>query len=179
MNSLSIEANSKKSIPWLLLGSRLVLFLLFQSLVALILNSWEASQKYWLLSATLTNVVSIIFLFILFKRENIRFINLFRFNQITIRKDLLVFIGLTLIIGPIALFPNKILSIWFWGNEEIPFNLMFQPIESWLIYFLLLAFPITIAFAELATYFIYVMPRLERQLNSTLFSIIISFLFLS
>jgi hypothetical protein len=173
------SGKSPTSIPFILLGSRLILFLLFQSFVALLLNSWEASQHYWLLTASLTNVVSIIFLYALFKRENLRFINLFRFNRVTLRKDLLVFIGLTLIIGPIALFPNKLLSNWFWGNEEIPFNMMFQPIESWLIYFLLLAFPITIAFSELAIYFGYIMPRLEQQVNKKWISILLPVIFLS
>lgn len=173
------SGKSPTSIPFVLLGSRLILFLLFQSFVALLLNSWEASQHYWLLTASLTNVVSIIFLYALFKRENLRFINLFRFNRVTLRKDLLIFIRLTLIIGPIAFFPNKFLSNWFWGNEEIPFSMMFQPIESWLIYFLLLVFPITIAFAELATYFGYIMPRLEKQLNIKWISILLPVIFLS
>jgi hypothetical protein len=181
MCSVRVETVAKRKIPSLLLGSRLALFLLFQSLVALFLSSWEASQKYWLLTATLTNVVSIILLYFLFKRENVKYINLFRFNRITFRKDLIVFIGLTLIIGPIAFIPNKLLSNWFWVNEEIPFSMMFQPIESWLIYFLLLAFPITIAFAELATYFGYIMPRLEQKLNMNIkwISILLPVIFLS
>lgn len=176
MNS---KTDSKKVIPWLLLGSRLVLFLLFQSVVALLLNSWEASQKYWLLTASLTNGLSIIFLILLFRKENIRFIDYFRFKRSTFPKDLLIFIVLTILVVPTTIFPNKFLSLWIWENEEIPFNMMFQPIENWLSYILLLIFPISIAFAELATYFIYVMPRLERQLNSTLFSVILPVLFLS
>jgi membrane protease YdiL (CAAX protease family) len=57
--------------------------------------------------------------------------------------------------------------------------MMFQPIESWLSYTLLLAFPITIAFAELATYFGYIMPRLEKRLNSKWASILLPVFFLS
>ena len=162
-----------------LLSSRLVLFLIFQALIALFLSSREASQKYWLLTATLTNFVSIILLIFLLRREGNRFFNLFRFNRATFRKDLLIFIGLTLLIGPIAFFPNNLLSVWLWGNAEIPFNMMFQPIEKWLSYTLLLAFPITIAFAELATYFGYIMPRLEKQLNSKWVSILLPAIFLS
>jgi hypothetical protein len=179
MPFLRIDNGYKTSVPWLLLGSRLTLFLLFQSLGALILNSWGTSQKYWLVTSTLTNVVSIILLYILFKREKVRYINLFRFNRALFRKDILIFIGLAIIIGPIAFFPNILLSNWFWGSEEVPFNMMFQPIESWLTYILLLAFPITITFAELATYFGYIMPRLEKQLNSKWLSILLPVFFLS
>ena len=171
--------NNPTSIPYVLLGSRLTIFLGFQSLVALYLNSWQDSQKYWLLTATLTNLASIFLLYFLYKRENLRFINLLRFSRVTFRKDVLIFIGLTLIIIPIAFFPNKLLSNWFWQNDEVPFIMMFQPIESWLIYILLLAFPITITFAELATYFGYIMPRSEKHLNLKWLSILLPVLFLS
>lgn len=179
MHSQKIKNGTKTEIPWLLLGSRLTLFLLFQSLLALYLKTWEASQKYWLLTATLTNFVSIILLYSLFKKEKGSFTGLFSFNRSSFKKDLLIFIGLTLLIGPIAFFPNILLSVWLWGNTEIPFNLMFQPIGKWLSYILLLAFPITITFAELATYFGYIMPRIEKQMNRKWISILLPVIFLS
>ena len=166
-------------IPFAMLGSRLILFLVFQAAIALFLSSWEASQKYWLLTATLTNFVSIILLSFIFKKEGGKLIRLFRFNRTSFRKDLLIFIGLTILIGPIAFFPNNLLSIWLWGNAEVPFNMMFQPIGKWLSYILLLAFPISIAFAELATYFGYIMPRIDNQLNNKWISIMLPVLFLS
>ena len=51
------------SIPYFLLVSRLILFFLFQALIATIFHSWETSEKYWLLTATLTNIVSMALLF--------------------------------------------------------------------------------------------------------------------
>lgn len=175
----TIQQHQKASIPWLLLGSRLILFLIFQAAIALFFNSWETSQKYWLLTATLTNMVSIILLNSLFKREGSSFLKLFRFNRETLRKDLLIFIGLTLLMGPVAFFPNSFLSSWLWDNAEIPFKMMFQPIEPWLLYVLLVAFPVTIALAELATYFGYIMPRLERQVGSKWISVLLPVLFLA
>lgn len=154
-------------------------FLLFQFLLALILNSWQASQKYWLLTATLTNFVSILLLFFLFKRENHTFLSLFRFNRLSFRKDLMLFFGLTLLIGFLAFISNKLLSNWLWENPEMPVKLMFQPLDQWLAYILLFAFPITIAFAELATYFGYIMPRLEKKLNNKWMSLLLPVLFLS
>jgi len=179
MDIQKTEEYCKTRILWSLLGSRLMLFLFFQSAIALLLNSWESSQKYWLLAASLTNIVSIIILISLFKREDSRFLNLFRFNRVSLRKDLLIFIGLTLILGPAAFLPNNFLSVWLWGNADIPFKMMFQPIEIWLSYILLFAFPVTITFAELATYFGYIMPRLEKQLKITWISILLPVLFLS
>jgi len=179
MDIQKTEECCKTGILWSLLGSRLMLFLFFQSAIALLLNSWESSQKYWLLAASLTNIVSIIILISLFKREDSRFLNLFRFNRVSFRKDLIFFIGLTLILGPAAFLPNNILSVWLWGNADIPFKMMFQPIETWLMYILLFAFPVTIALAELATYFGYIMPRLEKQLKIKWISILLPVLFLS
>jgi membrane protease YdiL (CAAX protease family) len=173
------ENKISSTIPFAMLSSRLILFLVFQAAIALFLSSWEASQKYWLLTATLVNLVCILLLYLLFKRENRKLINLFRFNRTSFRKDLLIFIGLTLLIGPIAFFPNNLLSIWLWGNAEVPFKMMFQPIGKSLAYFLLLVFPISIAFAELATYFGYIMPRIEKQLNNKWISILLPVLFLS
>ena len=43
--------------------------------------------------------------------------------------------------------------------------MLFRPLPMWAI-LLGFLFPITIAFAELPTYFGYVMPRLEKQLRS-------------
>lgn len=174
--------NKKKyseTLPFAMLGSRLMLFLIFQTLIALFLNSWQVSQKYWLLTATLTNIVSIILLISLFRREGSKFNSIFRFNRDSFRKDLPIFIGLTLLIGPVAFFPNNLLSVWLWGNVEIPFNMMFQPIGKCLSYTLLLAFPVTITFAELATYFGYIMPRLQKQLNRKWIVILLPVFFLS
>jgi ABC-type multidrug transport system permease subunit len=42
-----------------MLPGRLILFLFFQAIIALITRSWESSEKYWLLTATLTNLVSL------------------------------------------------------------------------------------------------------------------------
>jgi hypothetical protein len=169
----------KSGFLFALLPGRLILFLSFQAGVALILDSWEASQKYWLLTATLTNFVSIALLISLFKKNDNRFLNLFRFNRDSMRKDLLIFAGLTLVIVPIAVIPNTFLSLWLWGNAEIPFKMMFQPIGVWLSYTLLFVFPISIAFAELATYFGYLMPQLEKQLAKKWISLLFPVVFLS
>jgi hypothetical protein len=56
---------------------------------------------------------------------------------------------------------------------------MFQPVSKTLAYFLLLSFPVSIAFAELATYFGYIMPRLETKLKSKILTVLIPAFFLS
>jgi len=162
-----------------MLASRLILFLFFQALIALFVSSWDTSEKHWILTATLTNMVSITFLYFLFRKEGKRYINMFRFNRSGLKKDILVFIGLTLISGPVVFVPGYFISKLIWGDPTVPTQMMFGPIEHWLVYILLFAFPVTIAFAELATYFGYIMPRLRKQLKATWPAVLLPVLFLS
>jgi len=166
-------------ITYLLLFSRLALFLAFQALVALFASSWEVSEKYWLLSATLTNIVSITLLYFLFKKDEKNCLDIFRINKLTLKKDILIFIGLALISLPIVFAPGYFLSMLLWGNPNVPTELMFGTINKWLIYFLLIAFPLTIVLAELATYFMYIMPKLKNQLKVKWLAVALPVLFLS
>ncbi len=162
-----------------LLGSRVTLFLLFQCVIALVLHSWTRSEGYWLLTATLTNLVSIALLFYMFRSEGRSFLSLFRFDRQTYRKDIRVFILLALLTGPVAFVPNYLLSKWLWADAAIPYEMMFRPVEVWLAIVLLVAFPVTIAFAEIATYFGYIMPRLIGGLRSKWLAVALPVLFLS
>ncbi len=164
---------------FVLLGSRLTLFLLFQGLIALVLRSWMRSEGYWLLAATITNLVSIGLLFYFFRSERKSYLSLFRFDRRTFRKDIRVFIILALLTGPVAFGPNYLLSKWLWADPTIPYEMMFRPVETWLAIVLLLAFPITIALAELATYFGYIMPRLKDRLSPKWLAVFLPVLFLS
>ena len=162
-----------------LLGSRLTLFLLFQVIIALLISSWNRSEGYWLLSATLANIVSITVLWFLFRREGLSYFRLFHFNRISFRKDILIFLGLVLLCGPVVFGPNYMLSRWLWDDPAIPYEMMFRPVEQWLAIMLLFAFPLTIAFAELATYFGYIMPRLLGGLMPKWLAVFLPVLFLS
>lgn len=164
---------------FLILVSRLVLFMVFQALIAFLANSWEASEKYWLLTATLTNVVSIALLFIVLKHDGRKYFSIFSVNRAVIKKDLFIFIGLALVSVPIVLIPGYFLSIMIWDKPNVPAEMMFGPIERWLVYFLLIAFPVSITFAELATYFGYLMPKLKEQFKTKWVTIFLPVLFLS
>ena len=166
-------------VVYLVLISRLLLFLLFQALVALALQSWEASEKYWLLTATLTNIVSISLLYILFRQEGKSYFRIFSFSRKTVRKDLFIFIGLVVVTVPIALGPGYLLVSILWEDATVPVTMMFGPIEKGLVYMLLIAFPVTIAFAELATYFMYVMPQLEKRLKVKWIAVLLPVMLLS
>ncbi len=179
--SSTASQDRARKLPQLLalLISRLFLFLLFQGLTALVLSSWMRSEGYWLLTATLTNLISIALLFYLFRSEGRSYLSLFRFDRLTYRKDVRVFIMLALLTGPVAFVPNYLLSKWLWSDPAIPYEMMFRPMEGWLAIIMLVAFPVTIALAELATYFGYIMPRLMAGLRSKWLAVALPVLFLS
>ena len=143
-----------------LLFSRLLLFALFQALLALVLKSWNESEKYWMLVATLGNVVSILWLYKLYRNEGGKYIRLFHFERSQWKRDLPLFLFLTVLLAIVALGPNHVLSMWLWGDLSHSYALLFRPVPDALTYVLLVAFPVTIALAELPTYFGYIMPRL-------------------
>lgn len=162
-----------------LLCSRLILFLVFQAVISIVVGSWINSEAYWLLTATLTNLVSIMILWFLFKREGLRYSDLFRFSRGSLKRDFLIFAGLVLLCGPVVFGPNYLLSISLWSDPAIPFGLMFRPIDRYLAIVLLFVFPVTIVFAELATYFGYIMPAMAGTVRPKWLSVALPVLFLS
>lgn len=177
MKNQTLVKNSK--VAFLLLPSRLLLFLVFQLGIAAILNSFEESVKYWILIATMTNFTSILFLYLLLKKEQIRFFSIFSFSKLHWKRDLLIFLALTLLCGPLVFIPNILLSYILLGNIAVPTSILFQSIPISMIYLLMILFPITIALAELYTYFGYIMPRIASVVKRKWIAILLPVIFLS
>jgi len=106
-------------------------------------------------------------------------LHIFRFDKQNWKRDATLFCFLFLLLIPLALAPNYFLSKCFWDDPNIPYRILFQPISNYWAYFLLIAFPVTIAFAELATYFGYIMPRLENVLEKNWLAVFLPVIFLS
>lgn len=171
-NSISVSHSiSAISHPWLMLISRSVLFILFQALIALVLaasgtaSAWDESARWWPFMASLANVVSVFLLVRLLKAEGKHYLDIIRFSGATLKTDLRWFFGFSLIGLPIAAAPMNALGAAIFGDRMAPIYMMFLPLPAWALVLSLL-FPLTIAFAELPTYFAYVMPRLEAQLKN-------------
>lgn len=178
--SMSVTNAKVISHPWLMLISRSVLFMLFQALIALILfttgttSAWEESARYWTLMVTLANFASIYLLVRLYNAEGKRFFDLFKFSRAEWKQDLLWFILLSIIAMPLVAAPREPLAKAIFGDVNIANNLLFRPLPAW-AFVLSFLFPLTIAFAELPTYFAYAMPRLSNQINGWLAWLIASF----
>jgi hypothetical protein len=174
-NSQPTAVSQSKDIPasrpWLMLCSRSAFFLFFQFLIALILvltgtsSAWREAARYWPFMAIFTNIVSVYLLVRLFRAEGKRYLDAVKFSRITWKKDVLWFIAAFIICLPVAAAPMNILGEAIFGDRMIPTYMLFQPLPAWALVVSLL-FPITIAFAELPTYFGYSMPRIASQLKN-------------
>ena len=183
-SSIPITNSKTVSHPWLMLISRSVLFLLFQALIALIVNAtghpsaWNESARWWTFMVSLANFVSIYLLVRLYNAEGKRFFDLFKFSRTAWKKDLLWFIGLSIIAMPIIGAPREALAKVIFGDSMIATNMLFRPLPAW-AFVLSFLFPLTIAFAELPTYFAYCLPRLEAQLKNGWLAWLITSFFLA
>lgn len=182
--SLSYPTVSTASRPWLMLVSRSALFIFFQLLIALLLaatgtpSTWDESARWWTFMATLANFASIYLLLRVFSAEGKRYSEAIRFSRSTVKTDLLWFFLSSLIGMPIAAAPMNMLGAAIFGDPMTPTYMLFRPLPGW-AFVLSFLFPLTIAFAELPTYFGYVMPRLAAQLKSGWFAWLIASLFLA
>jgi hypothetical protein len=151
---------------WIMLVARTVLFAVFQALIALDFwiwgtdDSWNASVAYWPVTITLTNLVCLGFLDRLTRREGIRLFELITFERRHFVLDLLTAVAVLVICTPLVLFPNYALSLWLFGDINTPSAIFFRPLPYGVALACLVLFPLTVALAELPTYFAYVMPRL-------------------
>ena len=174
----------RSSLPWLMLFSRLVLFAVVQALIAVVLlllgtsEAWSESARWWVFSAIVTNVVSILLLVRLFRVEGKRYLDILQFHRKTLWTDLAISIGVFILAAPIGTIPGNALAEILFGASDVPIAMMFRPLPLWAI-FIGFLFPVTIAFSELPIYFAYAMPRLEQRLGNAWLALALASLFLS
>lgn len=156
---------TKPALPWLVLISRSVFFLLAQGLIALFLAlsgtnaAWAESARWWVFFPIFANLASIGLLVLAFRAEDKRYLDILRFSRQTVKTDLLWLFGSSIIGLPIAAAPMSILGTAIFGDPMIPIEMLFRPLPTWALAVAIL-FPLTIGLAELPSYFGYVMPRL-------------------
>ena len=156
------------ALPWAPLLSRTVLFAAAQLAIAAGLavsghsSPWAASAGWWPVSAFVANVVSIAWIAKIARAEGLSPRKLFHLDGSHLGRDLLVFVGVLLLAAPIAQLPNMGLATVLWGSPEAALRLFVQPIPRWAALIGLVLFPLTIAFAELPTYFAIARGRMQR-----------------
>ena len=168
-----------------MLPARLVLFAFWQMVIAIVLallgasHAWVAAAAWWPVTAVLANLVCIWLLRTLYLREGARYWDIFRIQRQTMKKDLLILLATLIIAGPIAFLPNVLTATWLFGKQQAALELLLQPLPVWGLIIAVIVFPVTIALAELPTYFAYCMPRLEAQTGRRWLAVLLPSLFLA
>jgi hypothetical protein len=168
-----------------MLPARLLLFAFWQigfMLIAAAMSSfdpWRASAAWWPLTAVLANIVCIWLLVNLLRQEGSIYRDLFRIRRDTLKQDLLILLGATLLFGPVAFLPNILVANWLFGTQQIALDLFIQPLPIWAFVTALVLFPLTMALAELPTYFGYSMPRIEAQTGRRWLAVLLPAFFLA
>ncbi len=164
-------------LPVVMLIARLVLFAVFQALIAVALalgrvgDAWDASAAWWPISVTLANVVTIGLLASAARREGSRLTQLYGLGRQRPR-DLLALVPVLIGAAVLGGSPPGILSALFLGEATRGEALMVRPLPEWAAIISLIAFPITISLAELPAYFGYAMPRLATAWRSRALAVI-------
>jgi membrane protease YdiL (CAAX protease family) len=170
--------------PWLLLPMRLILFLVFQGLIALIAwqwtaNPWTTSISWWPFGIIVTNIVTVVVLIKLFAAEGNSYFSILRIDRTQLKSDLLPLLGLTFLVATLAVAPNILLANLLFGSVEAASDMFIKTLPFWAASVLLLTLPVTIALAELPFYMGYIMPRLEQATGRAWLSIVLPAFFLS
>lgn len=171
--------------PLLMLLSRMVFFALLQTLIAGLFalrgsaQPWQDSIGWWPITATLTNLLCLVLLDRFMRLEGLRLRDLYTFDRRHIWQDALTALGLAFLSSLLVLLPSSWLTTLLFDNANATFELMFKPLPLWAAWTALILFPLSIAFAELPTYFAYVMTRLEVLSGRVWLAVLLPVLLLS
>jgi membrane protease YdiL (CAAX protease family) len=167
---MSAESLSVRRL-WAFLPLRLILFAAFQGLFALGYalagadSAWSRSAAWWPAVVTLGNLVTLAVMVACFRREGLRFWDLFRIDRAHLKGDLLVLLVALLITGPVAMLPNTWLATALFGDSLTPMRQFIVPLPPVGVLAAVVTFPLTQGLAELPFYFGFVMPRLGRKVQ--------------
>ena len=154
---MTIQSSSRW--PWIMLFSRISLFIGIQALFALGFwlagssAAWVNAANWWPFVVTIANFICVFLLIRLFNLEGKRFWDIFRIQKEHLKSDLLALLGILIILGPVAFLPNVWLGGSLFGDPQIPLYMMLRPLPLWAAYASIILFPVTQGLAELSTYF--------------------------
>lgn len=164
---------------------RLVLFAVFQALVALALlvagvaEPWAASAAWWPLTATATNVVTFVFLRWRARLEGFSLTAYYRPVRPGVLKDVLLTVVVAAVGGALAVAGSILFAALFFSDPAAASSLLIRPLPLWAAILAVVVFPISTALTELPLYFGYAQPRLRALSGSAAMAVLIPAAFLS
>jgi hypothetical protein len=146
-----------KCLPFVLPVLRSIFFIMaFISLSLITHQSLDALSQYWSIITILVNIVTILLLYFIFKKEGTTFKKV-----IGIKKEQKKYIGFIILLM-LLLGMGGMIGFGFLIYGYLPLT-MIQPLPIYLAIINLILLPITIIFAELPLYFGYSLTKIERM----------------
>ena len=167
------------------LTMRLVLFAVFQAIVAVVLfaagvpEPWSASAAWWPLTATATSVVTFVFLWWRARVEGFSLTVFYRPVRPGVAKDVLLALAVAFVGAGIAVAASILLAPLFFTDPTTANELLIQPLPTWAAVLGVALFPVSVALTELPLYFGYVQPRLGARTGSAAAAVLVPAVFLS
>jgi len=152
---------------WAMLALRSGLSFILLLLTALLLSrlgsqsAIDDASAWWLWFVTITNIVCILLLAFLAKREGMRLRDLYYVNGNSWKRDLAWFAVALAGTAVFAMLPGNLLATLLLGKGVSPNSLLIRPLPLAAIFPLFLLMPVTQGLAELPIYWGYVAPRLR------------------
>lgn len=149
-----------------LLALRLVLFALFQAVIAVLLlaggvaDAWTASAAWWPIAASASNLVNLGILARWSRLEGFQLRDFWLPARANWRRNLPVALLTLLIAAPLATLPTIGLAALLFGAPDVAWSLLVQPLPLWAVIVTLTVFPVTMALTELPMYYGYLQPRI-------------------
>jgi hypothetical protein len=157
----------KKMAPFILPLFRSALFIMVGMLFAMSTNqSLEQASRWWSIICTVCNIITIVLLMTICKREGTTYRKLIGYqkDEGNLKYTLLIVV-LMLILGMGGMY-----EFGFAIYGYVPVT-MVQPIPIWLAAINVILLPLTIVFAELPLYFGYALNGIEKATGSKILSI--------
>jgi hypothetical protein len=167
------------------LTMRLVLFAVFQAVVAVVLftagvpEPWSASAAWWPLTATATSAVTLAFLRWRARVEGFSLTAFYRPVRPGAAKDVLLALAVAVVGGGLAVAASILLAPVFFTDPTTASALLIQPLPTWAALLAVALFPVSVALTELPLYFGYVQPRLGARTGSATAAVLVPAVFLS
>jgi membrane protease YdiL (CAAX protease family) len=144
---------------------------LFFSLMG-IQNAFQETSKWWPLQLIFTNIITFFILWVLVKKEGIRYCDLFNIDKSKIKKDLLLLLALIVPFAAISMGAVYGVSFLFYGGPPPEYIYQRLPFLAALLFLIII--PVVNVPVELAVYFGYSMQRIEAATEKTWLALLLS-----
>lgn len=167
--------------PILIVFVRPILAITFQLCTILLFkmngssNPLSESTSWWTVYGTLIDIVCLIVLCFLVKKEGIKLFDLIDFQKKKVIQDILLGVGILIIVFPLTMFVGScVASLVIYGQWQpiLPEGALFRFLPIWAVLYSRIIWWVIWSFTEELVYQGYALQRLKKMFNSNVLAIL-------